>query len=308
MAKELISLGTAPLGEDGDTVRQAFTKVNANADELYAASDAAATKLATIATGATANATDAQLRDRATHTGTQAISTVSGLQGALDGKVGAGDSRLTDAREWTAETVSQAEAETGTATTRRAWTSERVRQAILGWWNGATSAFGRGFVAAADSAAGRTALELGSAATRNALGTTGDLYSRDSILGTVSQSAGIPTGAIIERGSNANGEYTKFADGTLICTTTVDLPPTAIYTQIDISKPHPHTFSVIDSVQYSAFGEVGSGGQSLVGIAYYNGIYTNVTSNANLAVRCFTYRAELTYPVRFYFTTHGRWY
>ena len=44
------------------------------------------TKLAGIAANATANATDAQLRDRSTHTGTQAISTVSGLQSALDGK------------------------------------------------------------------------------------------------------------------------------------------------------------------------------------------------------------------------------
>ena len=41
-------------------------------------------KLDGIAAGATANATDAQLRDRATHTGSQAISTVAGLQGALD--------------------------------------------------------------------------------------------------------------------------------------------------------------------------------------------------------------------------------
>lgn len=45
-----------------------------------------------------------------------------------------------------------------------------------------------------------------------------EIFSQDSILGAVSQSAGVPTGAIIERGSNANGEYTKFADGTLICT------------------------------------------------------------------------------------------
>ena len=43
-------------------------------------------KLAGIAPGATANATDAQLRDRSTHTGTQAITTISGLQTALDGK------------------------------------------------------------------------------------------------------------------------------------------------------------------------------------------------------------------------------
>ncbi|NDZ11480.1 hypothetical protein C7T35_01460 [Variovorax sp. WS11] len=45
------------------------------------------TKLDGIAAGATANATDAQLRDRATHTGSQAIGTVSGLQAALDAKV-----------------------------------------------------------------------------------------------------------------------------------------------------------------------------------------------------------------------------
>lgn len=45
------------------------------------------TKLAGIATSATANATDAQLRDRSTHTGTQAISTIVNLQTSLDGKV-----------------------------------------------------------------------------------------------------------------------------------------------------------------------------------------------------------------------------
>ena len=44
-----------------------------------------------------------------------------------------------------------------------------------------------------------------------------EVYTSASILGTVSQSAGVPTGAVIERGSNANGEYVRFADGTQIC-------------------------------------------------------------------------------------------
>jgi hypothetical protein len=44
------------------------------------------TKLAGIASGATANDTDANLKNRANHTGTQAIATVTGLQTALDGK------------------------------------------------------------------------------------------------------------------------------------------------------------------------------------------------------------------------------
>jgi hypothetical protein len=42
-------------------------------------------------------------------------------------------------------------------------------------------------------------------------------FRRGNVLGTVSQSSGVPTGAIIERGSNANGEYVRFADGTQIC-------------------------------------------------------------------------------------------
>ena len=37
------------------------------------------------------------------------------------------------------------------------------------------------------------------------------------ILGAVSQSGGVPTGAIIERGNNGNGEYVRFADGTQMC-------------------------------------------------------------------------------------------
>ena len=44
------------------------------------------------------------------------------------------DTRLTDSREWIATTISQAEAEAGTETTRRAFTAQRVRQAIAGWW------------------------------------------------------------------------------------------------------------------------------------------------------------------------------
>jgi hypothetical protein len=52
------------------------------------------TKLAGIQDGATANSTDAQLRDRATHTGTQAISTVTNLQTTLDGKSNIGHTHV----------------------------------------------------------------------------------------------------------------------------------------------------------------------------------------------------------------------
>jgi hypothetical protein len=65
---------------------------------------------------------------------THAIADTTGLQSALDAKAGASDSRLTDAREWSAETVSQGEAESGSSTTRRAFTAQRVFQAIAAWW------------------------------------------------------------------------------------------------------------------------------------------------------------------------------
>lgn len=128
------------------------------------------TKLDGIATGATANQSDAYLLSRANHTGTQAQSTITGLTTDLAAKAdkattitagtgltGGGDlsanrsfavsygttagtaaegndSRLSNSREWTASTISQAEAEAGTATTRRAFTAQRVRQAIVAWW------------------------------------------------------------------------------------------------------------------------------------------------------------------------------
>ena len=44
------------------------------------------------------------------------------------------------------------------------------------------------------------------------------VYSRGNINAAVGQSSGVPTGGIFEYGSNGNGNYTKYADGTQICT------------------------------------------------------------------------------------------
>jgi hypothetical protein len=49
-------------------------------------------------------------------------------------------------------------------------------------------------------------------------------YNQTSILGGVSQLNGQPTGAIIEQGSNANGTYIKYADGTMVCHRTSTSP------------------------------------------------------------------------------------
>lgn len=135
-----------------------------------------------------------------------------------------------------------------------------------------------------------------------------ELYHQNNILGTVSQSGGIPAGAIIERGSNANGEFVKFADGTQICTTTGDFPAAAINTPLAISKPHPAAFISINSVQHSVFSQIGHGAQDGAGSVYMNGMHTSLTSTTTLGVGCYTYREALNEPVRLYFTTHGRWY
>lgn len=110
MPIEVINVGAVPDDGTGDLYRVAMQKVNAslayldgakaNAADVAIALDTKvdkvagsrlittteANKLAGIAAGATVNSTDAQLRDRSTHTGEQAISTISGLQAALDAK------------------------------------------------------------------------------------------------------------------------------------------------------------------------------------------------------------------------------
>ncbi|SEJ49179.1 hypothetical protein SAMN03159495_3422 [Pseudomonas sp. NFR16] len=50
------------------------------------------------------------------------------------------------------------------------------------------------------------------------------LFGPANLLGTVSQSGGIPTGAVIEYGTSATGDYVKFADGTMITNQVVTIP------------------------------------------------------------------------------------
>lgn len=67
------------------------------------------------------------------------------------------------------------------------------------------------------------------------------------IIGTVSQSGGVPTGGIIERSSNANGEYTRWADGTQICEGVVNTSGTAA-----VSRTWPAAFSGVPRVALSS--------------------------------------------------------
>ena len=50
-----------------------------------------------------------------------------------------------------------------------------------------------------------------------------EIFNQASLVGPVGQSGGVPTGAALESGANANGSYVRFADGTQICTHTISL-------------------------------------------------------------------------------------
>ena len=71
--------------DSADVADDDFAKFTANGLEGRTAAEMRSDL--NVANGATANDTDANLKARANHTGTQAISTVSDLQSALDGKV-----------------------------------------------------------------------------------------------------------------------------------------------------------------------------------------------------------------------------
>ena len=99
------------------------------------------------------------------------------------------------------------------------------------------------------------------------------IFNRGNVLGTVSQSAGIPTGSFIEKGSNANGTYTRWADGTQICVSTTAVASLAITTAsgpLFYGSPGVITFaaafSVVPTVTQSVVGAGGLSWSTLAGV------------------------------------------
>ncbi len=128
-------------------------------------------KLAGIADEATKNRADSENADKVhNHT----VDQVTGLDTALAGKAANTDPRFTDAREWTATTITQAEVEAGTAKTRRAFTAERLRQGITAWYTGISGTLGRTILGRSTAAQVRGDLGLGTAATKDAVSSNTD--------------------------------------------------------------------------------------------------------------------------------------
>lgn len=123
------------------------------------------------------------------------------------------------------------------------------------------------------------------------------------VLGTVSQSAGVPTGAIMESGTNANGSYIKYADGTLLCwngngqstasipinnsttTTYCTFPTSFINTAFTLSV------QVWPGGNWAFYGVIATGANGVNSGAF-------VVSNGGYGAQAFSYRWMAT----------GRWY
>lgn len=133
---------------------------------------------------------------------------------------------------------------------------ETLRQNILAATRGANSditslsglttalSVAQGGTGGKTQAAARTGLGLGAAAVA-------------AIVGTVTQSGGVPTGAIVERGSSSNGEYVKYADGTQICwmartdTVAIDQSATGVFYSTSTGWTYPAAFASTPAVVVS---------------------------------------------------------
>jgi len=130
-----------------------------------------------------------------------------------------------------------------------------------------------------------------------------DYYTPSNVVGTVSQDTSVPNRAMIEFGSNANGSYTRFADGTQICLSpalTVDatlLYDTYFYVpSTPATWTYPAAFSAVPHVTPPTIRT------ALGGVAGYAGSVG--VSSAQAAALCTRSRSGLS----MYMSAIGRWY
>lgn len=132
------------------------------------------------------------------------------------------------------------------------------------------------------------------------------------IVGTVAQSGGVPTGAIVERGNNANGRYTRFADGTQICWHTASIGPVTSGSGAsnDPYKTDPYTwifpvsFSVDPVPVLSANRNAGTS-NARVSYGAYAQNPPSTTALVNIRALAISSTAD---PIDIYALAIGRWF
>ena len=153
------------------------------------------------------------------------------------------------------------------------------------------------------------ALSAVSAAGKIMMSSAAGTWAYEDLVGTVSQSGGTPTGAVIEEGSNANGEYARFADGTQICVKEITgLGP------ISTSSGGLYVSSVISLGNFAAT----FASTPKVGISSFDGNATNLSSwpsgasdpTTTFAGSAFLWRATSSAATTFklHVIAIGRWF
>ena len=105
-----------------------------------------------------------------------------------------------------------------------------------------------------------------------------ELFHKANAVGIVSQSGGVPTGAIVETGSNASGYYTKLLDGTLICQGIIadfSVAANAIAT-VGSTATFPATF--LNSLYFITFSGTATASNDVYG---FTGVNTRTTTSSS---------------------------
>lgn len=285
MPQQLINLGATGSGAGGDSARTAFEKAMANFAELYiaalpgtAAQKQAARDMFGLGTAATRAA-----QTGPTDTTAGALVGVKGF--GLGGSAGWPDASSLDDLPAGFYASLNSLGGPAYASTR----ASAISNYDVGSVYGAEIHFDRG-------SNGRIAFRVKSG---NWLPWR-ELFHAANILGTVSQSSGVPTGAIIERGSNAAGEYVRFADGTQICTgrTAIDLSnasaqsinwPATFTSMVPFSLAIDSSPGLPSSTIYDAFQSIAT--------------MSDATTRGRVVVR-----ATAPYTIQCLFVAIGRWY
>ncbi|WP_256577298.1 hypothetical protein [Pseudomonas sp. Irchel s3f19] len=133
-------------------------------------------------------------------------------------------------------------------------------------------------------------------------------YLKSNVLGTVSQTAGVPTGALLQKGSNSNGDFIRFADGTQVCWGVITLPKQALSSQATARATMPAAFVSSPKVLASALTSVGvSGNQSAIGEQAYNGVWWSATTTL-VGADSWSYRQATTSDMQYQYFAIGRWF
>jgi len=133
------TLGTAAAGTGTEASRNDHRHAMPTAAQVGA--DATGTAAAAVAAHVAAADPHPVYTTTAEAAAVAPVQSVAGRTGAValaaadvSGAVSSSDTRLSDSREWSAATATQAEAEAGTSATRLAFTPLRVFQAVAAWW------------------------------------------------------------------------------------------------------------------------------------------------------------------------------